>query len=298
MPLFSVVVLHHNKAPYSRACLESLLSGASHDIEIINVDNGSRDETPDLLDEWEIRAQKLGIQTQRLSYESNIGAVRGRNEALKIASGENIAFLDNDCFVDESDWLPKLAARLDSTPNCALVTPKLVFPWEPFQIECLGCAVSPQGRIAYLHRGNARDFVDEAQSVQCAISAAWLFKRATWERVGPLDEAFSPVQYEDLDWCYRARAQSLEVWTAPEVEVFHFEHTTTAGSDDINFRYVTTKNGLEWKKRWGETIRAENGISEQDAAWRNLPKFSIDEVNWRALLPASGFVDELQKEHL
>ena len=113
-----------------------------------------------------------------------------------------------------------------------------------------------------------------------------MMPRRVYETVGPLDEVYSPVQYEDLDYCYRIRAEySGEVWMQPQVELYHFEHTTTAGSGDINFAYVTTKNGITFKRRWGAIIAGENGASEEDTQWVTLPKHGINEVNWQQLIP-------------
>ena len=281
---FSLVILHHDKAAYSRACLESVLHCTARPLQVINVNNGSRDETASLLENFALEAQKRGIESQTLRFESNIGAVRGRNEALGVATGQYVAFLDNDTLISQPDWLQKLAEFLERTPECAIVAPKLLFPWAPFDIECCGCAVSPKGKIRYLGRGEARESLSEPQEIQCAISAAWLMRRDLTTRIGLLDEAFSPVQYEDLDFCYRARAAGFSVWSAPHVELFHFEHTTTAGSGDINFAYVTAKNGVLFKKRWGAMFGAENGTGEDDATWRALPKMGLDDLDWRALL--------------
>lgn len=286
MPSYSVIILHHNKVDYSRACLASLLGTNARPLQVINVDNGSSDGTGALLAEWQEMARAQGITVQTLSYPENIGAVRGRNVALETATGSHLAFLDNDTIVGQSDWLQQLAGALDAREEIGIVAPRLLFPWAPYRIECCGCAVSPQGRIQYLARGEGRDSQTAAQPVQCAISAAWLMKRALLEQIGVLDEAFSPVQYEDLDYCYRARAAGWQVWTAPKVEVYHFEHTTTAGSDDINFGYVTAKNGVLFKKRWGQTFAAEAGTTETAATWQSLPKHSIGEVDWQTLLPS------------
>ncbi len=282
---FSLIILHHDKAAYSRACLESVLKTSARPLQIINVDNGSRDQTPELLRDFESKATEIGIETRTLRFETNIGAVRGRNEALQIASGKWIAFLDNDTLIAQTNWLEKLADFLMITPKCALVTPKLLFPARPHLIECCGAAVSPKGKICYLGRGESREWITEPREIQCAISAAWLMRREVVTQIGVLDEAFSPVQYEDLDFCYRARSAGWTIWSAPEVEVFHFEHTTTAGSGDINFAYVTAKNGLLFKKRWGATFESENGPSEAEASWKTLPKTGIEDLDWRALLP-------------
>lgn len=282
---YSVIILHHNKAAYSRACLESVLRSTARPLQVVNVDNGSTDETASLLAEWAPRARGLGMEVTTLSYPTNIGAVRGRNEAMAVSTGEYLAFLDNDTLLVTPDWLEQLASTLQHNPRCKIAVPRLLFPWEPYLVECCGCSVSPSGRIKYLERGAPRLPLPQPQEIQCAISAAWLMPRALIEEIGVLDEEFSPVQYEDMDLCYRARQAGYTLMTVPQVELFHFEHTTTAGSDDINFKYVTTKNGILFKKRWLETIRGEGGPTDAEAAWQTLPKHTIDEVDWRALLP-------------
>lgn len=282
--MISVIILHHDKAEYSRACLQSLLHSSARPLEIINVNNGSRDATAGVLDEWETAAQQAGIETQRLNYPENIGAVRGRNEAMKIARGEYFVFLDNDTIIAQKDWLETSQQFLEADPKRGIVAMKLLFPWPPFDIECCGAAISPRGRVQYLGRGQARHAMQAPQQIQCAISAAWMMRRSVYETIGELDEIYSPVQYEDLDYCYRARGAGFEVWSLPSVEVFHFEHTTTSGSGDINFKYVTAKNSITFKQRWSTLFAEENATTEEAAQWRVLPKQDIEAVNWQNLI--------------
>ncbi len=283
--MISIIVLHHDKAEYSRACLESLLCSSARPLEVVNIDNGSCDDTPQVLMQWEQQAREAGIETQSHRFQSNAGAILGRNRALEMARGDYLVFLDNDTLVAQTDWLEKLQDFLDADTRRAAVAPRLLFPWQPFLVECCGCGVSRRGRIQYLGRGQNRDAALPETTVQCAISAAWMMTRAWVERAGVLDDAFSPVQYEDLDWCYRARSLGGEVWAMPSVELFHFEHTTTSKSGDINFKYVTTKNGILFKKRWSDTFSREDGPDEATATWLELPRLGIESVDWRALLP-------------
>ena len=283
--MISVIILHHNKAEYSRACLQSMLHSSARPVEIINVDNGSRDATAGVLDAWEISAHDAKIETRRLNFAENIGAVRGRNEAMKIARGEYLVFLDNDTIIAQQNWLELSQQFLEADKKRGIAVMKLLFPWSPFAIECCGAAISPRGRVQYLGRGQARDSIQAPQQIQCAISAAWMMPRRVYETVGELNEIYSPVQYEDLDYCYAARQAGFEVWTLPSVEIFHFEHTTTAGSGDINFKYVTAKNSITFKQRWSTLFAEENAATEAAAQWRVLPKRNIEEVDWQSLIP-------------
>jgi len=281
--MISLIILHHSKANYSLACLESLLQSTFRPLQVINVDNGSTDDTLKVLFDWERAACDCGIRALTLPQRENIGAVEGRNIALEHSKGDYLVFLDNDVLIAQSGWLEMLVSFMDAHPTCGIVAPRLVFPWEPFQVECCGCAVSSQGRIAYLDRGATRDAIQQPRSVQAAISAAWMMRREVYAKLGGLDPVYSPVQYEDLDYCYRARAAGYEVWVQPAVELFHFEHTTTAGSDDVNFRYVTSRNAVQFKKRWKSTFEQEMQEQNIDFTWRQLPKYGIEEINWRGL---------------
>jgi len=281
--MISLIILHHSKAAYSQACLESLLKSTFRPLQVINVDNGSTDHTLKVLLDWECAADERGIRALTLPQGENIGAVEGRNVALERSEGDYLVFLDNDVLIAQPRWLEMLVEFLQSHPSCGIVAPRLLFPWEPFLVECCGCALSPQGRVAYLDRGAARQQTRQPRPVQAAISAAWMMRREVYETLGGLDPVYSPVQYEDLDYCYRARAIGHEVWVQPAVGIYHFEHTTTAGSDDVNFRYVTSRNAVQFKKRWKSTFEKETLAEEIDFAWRQLPKRGIEEVDWKEL---------------
>ena len=101
-------------------------------------------------------------------------------------------------------------------------------------------------------------------------------KRSVYDEIGSLDEVFNPAQYEDFDFCYRAREAGWEVWYDPAAEMYHFENTTTAGSADLNFRYVTIRNGLEFKRRWQHRFSAEGGPPDEECRWQELETRTIE----------------------
>jgi len=277
--LVSILVLNHNKAAYSAACLDSLLYSTYSPLEVIAVDNGSADATPTVLQEFREKAQQRGIHCELLTNDSNVGAIVGRNQALERATGEYLAFVDNDVLVRDRDWLEKLRSALEADPQTGIVSAKLLFPWPPHALEFAGCAVTPNGRIQYLGRGEAGDAPEhnEQKEVQCVISACLMFRRALVEEIGMLDEVFSPVQYEDLDFCYRARAAGYRVLYVPSAAMYHYEHTTTSRSVDLNFQYVTIRNGMTFKKRWQHVFASEGGPTDEEAKWRDLPRKTIEQ---------------------
>ena len=91
-PKVSVIVPVFNTAPYLRQCLDSLTGQTLRDIEIICVDDGSTDESPDILREYEAREPHL----KALFHECNRGLVQTRKTGAACSNGDYVMFLDSD----------------------------------------------------------------------------------------------------------------------------------------------------------------------------------------------------------
>ncbi len=93
-PKISIIVPVYNFAPYLRQCLDSLVGQTYRDIEIICADDGSTDESGEILDQY--AAEDLRI---RALHIENSGVPAARNLALDHAAGEYVIFVDGD------DWI-------------------------------------------------------------------------------------------------------------------------------------------------------------------------------------------------
>ncbi|BBL62215.1 glycosyltransferase family 2 protein [Methanobrevibacter arboriphilus] len=90
----SVIVPVYNSERYLEKCLDSLINQTLKEIEIICVDDGSTDSSPEILERYSKKDNRIKIITQK---NKDVGAAR--EAGLKIANGEYVAFSDND------DWL-------------------------------------------------------------------------------------------------------------------------------------------------------------------------------------------------
>lgn len=268
----SVVVLACDKLPWTSLCLESLLASEARDWELVVVDNGSTDGTPQWLEAFAGRTRAVGVPCAILANPSNLGAAEARNQGIKASRGRFITFLDNDTALRSRGWLGRLAAVLERAPAAGMVGPKLVYPRPPHDIQCAGAAISPSGRVQFRGRGESRldrRFCAERE-VQCLISACCMVRREALDKAGLFDPAFHPVQFEDFDLCYRIREAGFRILYTPEVEVYHFESVTTAGSPDLNNSYAIARNGLLFKNRWRHRFAVENGPPDAETAWRKI----------------------------
>ena len=102
MAKISVVVPVYNVEAYLERCLDSLINQTLSDIEIICVNDGSTDSSPEKLEEFAKKDSRIKIINQE-----NGGLSAARNTGIEAATGEYIGFVDSDDYVD-LDFYEKL----------------------------------------------------------------------------------------------------------------------------------------------------------------------------------------------
>lgn len=278
-PLVSIIVLNYDKRHYTRKCLESVVRSTHRPLEVVLVDNGSTDGSLEEIPAWQRLLTEHDVGMKCHLNETNAGAPAGRNQGMRLAEGEYVAWMDNDVLVRDKDWIDRLRERLDGDPGLGIVSPKLLFPPPDERIEFAGCAVTPRGRVVYVGRGRPQDDPEAnvERDVQCLISACVLLPRRAIEEAGEMDEAFFPVQYEDIDYCYRLKSLGFRCRIVPSVSMYHYEHITTDGSTDIKFLQVTTKNGMLFRRRWRHVFETEGGPPDDAYRWEDLERPRLEE---------------------
>ena len=93
MPKVSVIVPVYNTGKYLSECIESVLKQSFKDFEIILVDDGSKDDSPCICDEYANRDKRITV-----IHKENEGLSMARNDGLALAKGDFVCFLDSDDF--------------------------------------------------------------------------------------------------------------------------------------------------------------------------------------------------------
>ena len=276
----SILLLAHNKAAYTQRCLGSLFRSTLRPFQVVLADNGSTDETPSVMDAFERRAKKERIAVERLRFEENVGAIEGRNRGIERLDGDYWVWMDNDIVVRTRSWLERLLAALNANPKAGVVGPKLVYANQPHDIQCAGCTVTRGGQVIFRGRGAPIDAAEWNQPYDCQtlISACWMLRADIARAVGPLDAQFSPVQFEDIDYCYRIREEGATCRYEPGVEMYHFENVTTGRTTGLNYSYLTVKNGVKFKRKWRHRFEEEGGPPDSEWRWADIPAVQLDDV--------------------
>lgn len=198
LPRVSVVVCSCNGARTLRDCLEGLLALDYPDYEVIIVDDGSRDGTGEIAAQFPFR----------LITSENRGLSSARNTGLEEATGEIVAYIDDDARPD-SHWLQYLVRTFMEADWAAVGGPNLAPATDGWIAACVDNA--PGGPIHVLLSDH------EAEHIPGCNMA---FRRSALLEVGGFDPQFR-VAGDDVDVCWRLQGRSLRIGFSPSGLVWH-----------------------------------------------------------------------------
>ena len=102
----SIIVPVYKVEEYLDECVESIVSQTYKNLEIILVDDGSPDRSPEICDNWAKKDKRV-----KVIHQQNAGQSEARNSGIKVATGDYITFVDSDDWIDEQMY-EKLFAKL------------------------------------------------------------------------------------------------------------------------------------------------------------------------------------------
>ena len=210
-PRVSVVVVSYNSRAYLERCLAALTAQEGPPFEIILVDNGSTDGSP------EVAASFPGIRLLR--SPTNLHYTGGNNLAFAEAAGELLASVNVDTEVAPG-WLAGLVAALDGDPAAGLATSKVCLYGDRARLNTCGNVVHVSGLAFCRGLGEPAERYGMAAEVPAISGAAFMARRTLIEEIGAFDESFF-AYVEDTDLSLRAALAGHRILYAPESVVYH-----------------------------------------------------------------------------
>jgi GT2 family glycosyltransferase len=250
LPLVSIVIPTRNGLELIRRCIESIEEKTEYRrFEIIVVDNNSDDpETIDYLDDLQ-KASRIRL----LHYDKAFNYSAINNFAVTHASGEYLAFLNNDLEIIASDWLGEMVSHAQRK-EVGAVGARLLYP--DGRIQHAGVVLGLGGvaghAMKYFPREdkgyNARLVL--IQNYSAVTAACLLIRREVFEHVKGFDEVNLPVAFNDVDFCLRVREAGYNnLWT-PYAELFHHE-SATRGPEDTPEKQKRFSREIDYmQRRW------------------------------------------------
>ena len=204
-PLVSVIIPVYNAEAYLKACVDSVLVQSWPSLEIILVNDGSKDRS---------LALAHGFQDSRIRVldQSNKGASAARNHGLAQAQGDYIQFLDADDLLSPEKIKLQVELLQRNPDACIASCPWGRFVHDPqqanFESDGLWQDLAPIDFLAYKY--------NQHSMMQPGV---WLLPRAVVERAGTWDESLS--LNDDGEYFSRVVLQAHNILFCPEAKVYY-----------------------------------------------------------------------------
>ncbi|MGB9697807.1 MAG: glycosyltransferase [Thermodesulfobacteriota bacterium] len=296
--LISIIIPMHNQFKYTKKCLESLFNYTDVPFELIIVNNGCTDETPEYLkairegrqsiagwkffaeENGEIKEKRFGGKRKNkkkkatkyfyckrfkiISNDKNMGFAAGNNRGIAEAKGDYILLLNNDVVVTPG-WLKRMLNIAERKSEIGIIGPMSNYVSGPQLLEDVKYNIHTleglnEFAIQYAQKNQGR-----ARQFWRVVGFCMLIKKAVIEKIGGLDERYGIGNFEDDDFSIRARLAGFESWIAEDSYVHHFGNRTFIG-ESIEYSESLKRNWEIFKKKWGIPEDIEYG-AKYDLGW-------------------------------
>ena len=227
--------------------------------EAFVVDDGSKPETLVLITDW-IRRSDAPV---RLFREAHGGPAAARNRGARVAAGEALIFLDNDCLV-APDFIRRHLQVLNEHPGCWVVG-RVVHPRE--------LRVTPFGRyrddcLEAFHRSQADGDPSDTEGITAQNLALW---RSDFVRLGGFDEEFAIASSEDWELGQRARDVGIRILYDPHNAIIHNDWAVSLDQFCERQRLYSISDVLLWRKYGDRSPRARLVRENAPVRWTGDP---------------------------
>lgn len=212
--LISIVVPVYNVEPYLNRCVESLVGQTYSNLQIILVDDGSKDNCPYICDKWATLDKRIEV-----IHKLNSGLGLSRNEGLKQVKGKYVCFVDSDDYIHETT-VEKLYNRIEENDadicyyGCVdIVQGKSHIKQPPNELNYIGS--SGRAKFAAKLIGNAPH---DREPLFSGVSACYAFYKADFLRQNKIQFHSEREQYisEDLIFNLTACLYADRITILPE----------------------------------------------------------------------------------
>lgn len=235
----SIIILTYNNLDYNKICIESIKKYTKKGTyEIIVVDNHSTDGTV----EWLKTQEDLIV----IYNKQNLGFPKGCNQGIEIAKGDEILLLNNDTIVTPR-WLENLRECLYSSDDIGAVG--------PVTNSC------PNYQTIPTNYTNVEEMLQFTESYNISNPEQWeeklrligycmLIKKEVIDKIGLLDERFTPGNFEDDDFSLRMRKEKYKLMLCKDTFIHHFG-SISFNQDNKKFIELLKVNSDKFQKKWG-----------------------------------------------
>ena len=233
----SVVLVNFRGADDTLECIRGLqaLRWPKDQLEIVVVDNASGDGSLDKL-------STVSDQVRLIESKKNLGFAGGCNLGVASASGEFVAFLNNDAR-PHPDWIRSAIDTFAAGQDIGAVASK-VLDWDGERVDFVDAALTWYGMGYKPHAGEVdHKEWDGERDVLFGTGAAMFVRAELFEKLGGFDDSYF-MFYEDVDFGWRLNLLGYRFRYQPASLAFHHHHASMDKFGDYHETYLLERNAL------------------------------------------------------
>lgn len=217
----SVVIVSYNTKGLTQNAIKSVLKEKSTvSLEIIVIDNDSKDGSRQML-----RAYKEKGEVKLIENDTNTGFSFANNQGIRIAKGRHVLLLNSDTVV-KKEALKELVGFADTHNDAGVVASQLLNADGSIQPSCFYFPTVKNAILEFWFekRGLFGKYAPKTKKsvvIEAAVGASFLMTQRALKKVGKLDEKYY-FYFEDIDYCRRVKAVGLKVYYLPDSKVIHY----------------------------------------------------------------------------
>ncbi len=232
--MVSIVIPNYNAFELLKKCIISIKEKTNEDIEIIIVDNASKDLDIDYINNLE--------NVKFIYLDKNYGFSKAVNEGILNSNSEYIILLNNDTEI-EFGFVEKLLEQIKSDEYIFSVSSKMIDYRNRKIIDDAGDEYSIVGWTKKVGNGKSIDKFVKPRKIFSSCAGAAIYRKKIFEEIGYFDESFF-AYLEDVDICYRANINGYKNIFCPDAIVYHVG-SATSGSKHNDFKVkLSARNNI------------------------------------------------------
>lgn len=202
--LVSILLLTRNRSKELEPCIESILRQDHSNFELIIVNNGSSDNTQEVVQSY------ADYRIRLLNCQKNLGVSGGRNRGLRHCRGDIIIILDDDTEILNASLVENVAREFQANPAVGALAFRII-DYESGSVK-----------RKFFPSRNKNKSKDAAFETSWLIGAGHALSRNTIDKVG-LYRDFRPYGSEEFDYSLRIMDAGLRIFYFPEASIIHKE---------------------------------------------------------------------------
>ncbi|MBI2595331.1 glycosyltransferase family 2 protein [Candidatus Daviesbacteria bacterium] len=229
-PKISIIFPNFNGGKEPLDCLKSIknLNYPKSQLEVIVIDNNSTDGS-DL--KIKIKFPKVKL----IKNKTNLGFAKAINQGIKKSTGQYI-LITNDDVVFGKDSFKIMTDYLKQNPEVGVLGGKIFLKSNPKKIISAGFMFNRWTGQIYMAKNP-----DQSKEPDWVQGCCMMVPKKVINKIGLVDEGFSLIYFEDIDFCFRARESGFQVTCLPEAKFWH-GNTVTMNKNKPEKYYQWYKN--------------------------------------------------------